>query len=149
MIKKIIKSFFESRGFVLGGDLNRNDRAGALHRAWGHIFTNHIHGDYIEFGVYQGDTFIESYRQYKVFTRWLEGQLISPEAWRREVAKLYSNQQNHFHGLDTFSGMPKNQEGNGTFTAGTYISSDIEVRKKCIKAGMSEDSFSLYKGLFF
>jgi hypothetical protein len=54
MIAKHIKSFFERRGFVLGGELNKNDRAGALHRAWGHIFTNHIQGDYVEFGVYQG-----------------------------------------------------------------------------------------------
>ncbi len=54
MITKHIKSFLEKRGFVLGGDLNKNDRAGALHRAWGHIFTNHIYGDYVEFGVYQG-----------------------------------------------------------------------------------------------
>lgn len=73
MITKHIKSFLEKRGFVLGGDLNKNDRAGALHRAWGHIFTNHIYGDYVEFGVYQGSSFVESYNQYKTFERWLQG----------------------------------------------------------------------------
>ncbi len=112
MITKHIKSFLEKRGFVLGGDLNKNDRAGALHRAWGHIFTNHIYGDYVEFGVYQGSSFVESYNQYKTFERWLQGQLASPEAWRRKVAQRYSGHKVHFHGLDTFSGMPKNSEDN-------------------------------------
>lgn len=87
MIAQRIKAFFERRGFVLGGDLNKNDRAGALHKAWGHIFTNHICGDYVEFGVYHGGSFVESYKQYKTFDRWLQGQLVSPEAWRRTAAQ--------------------------------------------------------------
>lgn len=148
MITKHIKSFFERRGFVLGGDLNKNDRAGALHRAWGHVFTNHICGDYVEFGVYQGSSFVESYKQYKTFDRWLQGQLVSPEKWRRTVAQAYSSHKVHFHGLDTFAGMPKNAEGNATFAEGTYVSSHVAVRAKCIGAGMQPTNFSLYQGLF-
>lgn len=148
MIAKHIKSFLERRGFVLGGDLNKNDRAGALHRAWGHVFTNHICGDYVEFGVYRGGSFVESYKQYKTFDRWLQGQLASPEEWRRTVAQQYSSHKAHFHGLDTFAGMPTNAEGNATFAEGTYISSHAEVRKKCLGAGMPAAHFSLYQGLF-
>jgi len=148
MITKHIKSFLEKRGFVLGGDLNKNDRAGALHRAWGHIFTNHIYGDYVEFGVYQGSSFVESYNQYETFERWLQGQLASPEAWRRRVAQRYSGHKVHFHGLDTFSGMPKNSEDNATFAEGTYVSSYVKVMEKCLGAGMPANSFSLYQGMF-
>lgn len=148
MIAKRIKNFFERRGFVLGGELNRNDRIGALHRAWGHIFTNHISGDYVEFGVYHGDSFVESYKQYTIFNRWLQGQLVSAEAWRRSVALRYSTQKAHFHGLDTFSGMPENSEGNATFAGGTYLSSHAAVRAKCLEAGMPPKTFSLYEGLF-
>ena len=148
MIAKRIKDFFERRGFVLGGDLSRNDRVGALHRAWGHVFTNHIYGDYVEFGVYQGTSFVESYKQYKVFERWLQGQLVSPEQWRRTVAQRYSSQKAHFHGLDTFAGMPENAEGNATFVAGTYAASLSTVRAKCLEAGMPAEAFSLYEGLF-
>lgn len=148
MIAQRIKAFFERRGFVLGGDLNKNDRAGALHKAWGHIFTNHICGDYVEFGVYHGGSFVESYKQYKTFDRWLQGQLVSPEAWRRTVAQRYSSQKAHFHGLDTFAGMPENTEGNATFAAGTYAASHSAVKAKCLEAGMPAEAFSLYEGLF-
>jgi len=109
MIKKIIRDLFEKHGFV-GGVINKNDRAGALHRAWGHVFTNHLKGDYLEFGVYKGDSFIESYKQYQGFRRWLKGQLNSSEAWRREVAGNFIGFEATFHGMDTFGGMPKNSE---------------------------------------
>ena len=141
MIANRIKDFFERRGFVLGGDLNRNDRAGALHRAWGHVFTNHIWGDYVEFGTYHGTSFVESYKQYKMFERWLQGQLVSPEQWRRTVAQRYSAQKAHFHGLDTFAGMPKNAEGNATFAAGTYASSHAAVLAKCLACGHAGECF--------
>jgi hypothetical protein len=148
MLRKIYK-FLEKRGFVLGGSLNKNDRAGALHKAWGHIFTNHIVGDYIEFGVYKGDSFIESYRQYKIFSKWLEGQLSSTEEWRRVVAKNFSEKNKvFFHGLDTFDGMPENNEGNITFSKGTYISNYESVFSLVKDTGMSENEFYLYKGLF-
>ena len=34
--------------------INRNDRMGALHKAWGFIFSNFIIGDYIEFLCVEG-----------------------------------------------------------------------------------------------
>lgn len=148
MIKAYIKSLFEKRGFVLGGDLNKNDRAGALHRAWGYVFTNHIPGDYLEFGVYHGTSFVESYKQYKTFENWLAGQLSSPEVWRRKVAMDYSSHRPHFHGLDTFAGMPKNDENNVAFIEGTYLSSYDEVTKRCIEGGIPAGSFTLHRGLF-
>jgi len=56
--------------------------------------------------------------------------------------------QNPFHGLDTFAGMPENTEGNPTFAEGTYVASHAAVREKCMRAGMSNDSFTLYPGMF-
>ena len=133
---------------MLGGDRNRNDTAGALHKAWGHIFTNHIRGDYVEFGVYHGDSFLASFQQHKVFLRWLEGQLASPEDWRRKVAQKYVSSKVHFHGFDTFAGMPENSEENVTFAEGTFFSSFDNVQNKCRRAGLGDESYSLYKGLF-
>lgn len=148
MIKSYVKNLFQKHGFVLGGDLNKNDRAGALHRAWGHVFTNHIRGDYLEFGIYHGTSFVESYKQYKTFQNWLASQLNSPEVWRRKVAMEYSSHKPHFHGLDTFAGMPENDENNAAFVEGTYLSSYDEVTKRCINAGMPTNSFTLHRGLF-
>jgi hypothetical protein len=148
MLKKLVKEFFETRGFVIGGVLHKNDRASALHRAWGHVFTNHLKGDYLEFGVYHGDSFVECYKQYQLFRNWLKGQLSSPEAWRREVAQNFIQFEAKFHGLDTFGGMPKNNEENASFAEGTFMSDYNKVHTKCLAAGMPEQSFKLYKGLF-
>ncbi len=75
---------------LVTGSLNRNDRIGALHRAWGHVFTSHMKGDYYEFGVYKGSSFCESIRQYKEFRFCLQSQLNSSEKWRVDVALQYA-----------------------------------------------------------
>ena len=142
-MSKILKSASFNRG-----PLHRNDRVGALHRAWGHVFTNHLVGDYFEFGVYKGGSFISSIEQYRVFRAWLESELNSKEIWRREVAENYSNTPPpKFFGLDTFEGMPLNYEGNMTFQAGTFVSDFNSVNSKVEKAAKGLD-FKLFKGLF-
>ena len=147
MIRWLKTKLFERLGLVAGA-MNKNDRASALHRAWGHVFTNHLSGDYVEFGVYHGASFIESYKQRCQFRNWLNGQLSSPEAWRREVAQSYINIESKFHGLDTFGGMPKNNEENASFAQGTFVADYQDVFNKCLASGMPERSFKLYKGLF-
>ena len=67
------------------GVSNRNDKASVFHWVWGYITTNQIKGDYIEFGVYQGNTFIESWRQWLHFEAWVLKQLNSNEKWRVET----------------------------------------------------------------
>ena len=52
MLKKFIKNKLDNYSFVRG-DINLNDRNGMLHRVWGYVFSNHLFGDYIEFGVYK------------------------------------------------------------------------------------------------
>ena len=99
---------------------NRNDRIGALHRAWGHIFTNQIRGAYYEFGVYRGDTFRASHGVYENYLRWLKGQLKSPESWRNEAAAAYADYSHHFYAFDTFQGMPANDEANISFSQGSF-----------------------------
>jgi O-methyltransferase len=145
MIKKLILKLFEKSN-VVRGPLNLNDRQGALHRAWGHVFSNHLAGDYVEFGVYQGDSFIKAHKEYMNFYKWLKDQTNSSEEWRRIVADKFISKKVNFHGLDTFAGMPDNEEDNPTFGAGTFISDFDEVHNKCVQAGMH--SFFLYKGLF-
>lgn len=146
MLKRIVAKALSKTG-LLRGDLHRNDRAGALHRAWGHIFTNQIVGDYFEFGVYQGDSFVESHRQYTKFRRWQIGQLNAQEHWRRDVAKDYSAATSHFHGFDTFAGIPANEEGNLTYAGGTFAADFNAVNQRCAVA-MPAGSYTLHRGLF-
>ena len=147
MIKQQLSRLMEKAGIVRGA-LNRGDRQGALHKAWGYVFSNHLEGDYVEFGVYKGNSFINSYKEYLNFKRWLQNETNSPEEWRRKIAGAYMQNQPIFHGLDTFGGMPPNNEENLTFGEGTFVSDIEEVRNRCIKSGMPENDFFLYKGLF-
>ncbi len=145
MLKKFIKNKLDNYSFVRG-DINLNDRNGMLHRVWGYVFSNHLFGDYIEFGVYKGDSFAQSINQYKKFKLWLKDQKKSSEAWRVRVAQQSElNNEIYFHGLDTFEGMPSNNEKSIVFSKGNFYSSYEEVKKKINKLNQK---FFLYKGLF-
>lgn len=144
-IKNLIKIFLQ-RGNFVRGPINLNNRVGGLHKAWGHIFSNHLYGDYVEFGVYKGESFLNSIQQYKVFMSWLESQKSSSEHWRRDVANSSPlNEKILFHGLDTFTGMPDNNEDNFTFARGTFLSDFDNVYSLINK---EYDNFKLYKGSF-
>lgn len=132
MLRNLVRKYIYSR--VVVGAINKNDRIGAIHRAWGHVFSNHLRGDYFEFGVYLGDTFVESYRQWMQFHSWLKSQMASPEQWRRTVAREYADFVPTFYGLDTFNGIPKNTEENATFASGTFAADYGLVKNKCDKA---------------
>lgn len=147
MIIEYVNYFFHKLDLIRG-DINKNDRSGALHKFWGYIFTNHIRGDYVEFGVYKGDTLIESYRQYLAFRKWLQNQMHSNEKWRIDVARNFIDFNANFHGLDTFEGMPDNKEGNPTFVEGSFLSDYDEVLRICKSKGLVSPQLTLYKGVF-
>lgn len=142
--RKIIFGLLERLGEDFSHS-NRNDRAGMLHRAWGHVFTNLIQGAYYEFGVYRGDSLVASWAEYQRFSKWLGEQQMSGEKWRREAFREYAGYRHEFYGFDTFDGMPENEEGGHTFKKGYYASSCERVDKKCAGAGMN---CRLFKGLF-
>lgn len=145
MIKEIIRKFLDRAGTVRGS-INLNTRVGALHKAWGYIFTNHILGDYVEFGVYKGDSFIASIEEHVKFKKWLSNQKTSIESWRQEVAKKSPlNKEIIFHGLDTFDGMPKNNEDEILFREKSFLSNFDEVNKRIKNKKIN---FQLYKGIF-
>src|SRR5260221_4043954 len=134
---------------VVRGDLHRNDRDGALHRSWGYVFTNHLVGDYYEFGVYQGNGLAASYRAYCDFLAWLDGQTRSNEPWRRKLARAYRQQHPaRFIGLDTFAGMPANTEGEAIFATGTFAASEDDVTQRCARAGLVAPQLVLVAGPF-
>jgi hypothetical protein len=150
-LKKYILSVLESKK-IHRGDIHRNDRYGALYKAWGHIYTNHMEGDYAEFGVYRGQSMADSYSAYKQFEDWISLEYSqgghNKEEWRKNVAAKFVNNRPVFHGFDTFGGMPSNDEGNVSFEEGTYLSNIDDVRAKILNSGMPKEQLELYKGLF-
>lgn len=148
LIKMMISLFLEKLTIVRG-EVNRNDRHGALVRAWGHVYNNHLSGDYVEFGVYKGDSVVSSLKIRRNFNRWFLSQHTSNESWRQEVAKQSPlNQPPIFHCLDTFEGMPVNNEGEISFSPGTFISDLSSVESKIKKHNRDGIDIKYYKGLF-
>ena len=65
---------------------------------------------------------------------WLGNKKKSSETWRVEVAiKSPLNQAVYFHGLDTFEGMPKNDEKNFNFHEKSFLSSYEKVLGRILK----------------
>ena len=134
---------------LAGGHVNRNDRMGALFRSWGHIATNQIQGDYYEFGVFQGDSLVQSFQAWSDFKSWVNKQVgADAPAWRQEVWKEYSEFNPRFVGVDTFEGMPDNDESSTIFAKGTFQTSLELVEGKCESVGLSSPELTLVKGLF-
>jgi O-methyltransferase len=126
---------------------SHTDRNHALHMAWGHIFNNHLRGDYWEFGVYKGDSTLISWTQYQKFKSWNQSQLKSDEQWRVKLAQEYSAWEPKFIGFDTFFGLPANNEKNSSFDEGNFASS-LEFVKSKLEKVMSKNSFKLVQGDF-
>ena len=147
-MKKLIL-YFINKLKINRGNINRNDRFSALYRAWGHIFSNNLCGDYVEFGVYRGDSIISSLQAHSEFMNWLNNQKKSDEKWRRRVS-AYSplNKLPQFHCLDTFEGMPENSEGEIQFETNSFMSSIDLVKKKVSKKNFLGIKINFYKGLF-
>ena len=126
-------------------DQNRNDRSGALYKAWGHIISNNIDGAYYEFGVYKGDSLSESLRIYNdYFFVYIQSQKNSDEEWRRKLDLCTDHQ---FYAFDTFEGIPENDEGHYAFKEGYMLGTLDEVKKRINKLKQSE-RVKYFKGEF-
>ena len=125
-------------------DQNRNDRSGALYKAWGHVISNNLRGSYYEFGVYKGDSLFESQRIYNGYYKWLLLQKKSDESWRRNIDWYIDHR---FYAFDTFEGIPDNDEGHHAFQKGAFLGELQQVRQKLnrLKSG---DQISYFKGEF-
>lgn len=151
---RMIKKAYEqvSRALLpryLTSNINRNDRVGALHRAWGYIFSNQLRGAYYEFGVYFGDSFRNSYRVYGDFAHWIQSQLHSTETWRPKLAAHYADFAHEFYAFDTFEGIPENNEGNAAFQKGNFACDLATFRRLNSAVGIKDGGrFKTFKGRF-
>lgn len=72
MIKNLVRSIL-NRADIVRGEIHRSDVYGILYKSWGHVFTSHIRGDYLEFGVYKGFSLMDSYINFRNCREWLMG----------------------------------------------------------------------------
>jgi len=130
------------------GVSNRNDKASTFHWVWGYVTTNQLEGDYIEFGTYEGNTFIESWRQWIYFQKWISKQLKSKEQWRADSIRDFSKLTPKFIGIDSFAGIPENDESSLYFSAGDFAATKDGVNKRCLDEGMPKNQFELIESFY-
>jgi hypothetical protein len=144
---RLLKKFFLFKSIVTG-NINKNDIDGVFHRVWGYIVTNQIYGDYLEFGVYKGDTMLSSHCQYIIFRQWMKNEICSSERWRKKQIEEFYNFHASFYGFDSFEGIPENDEDKVAFNKGTYCMSKEFVEARLLKNGVKSNYLHLIKSYF-
>ena len=109
-----------------------------------------IEGDYLEFGVYQGESLISSYRSLREAFESRSTILSDIDHATNEVRKnVWSRMR--FFGFDSFRGLPPLEEGDlGTrdFKQGMYACSSAQVKKNLSNAGIPDNRSILVEGWF-
>lgn len=104
MIRRMLRPFqLAARRFVmLPGEGSYTGEHGCLYTAASFMAWNQIEGDYLEFGVYQGDSFATAYRAIRAQRR-LHSSFVekSPEYQRKKQTCP------RFVAFDSFSGLPE------------------------------------------
>lgn len=146
IISRMLRPFqLTARRFlILPEDKGYTGEHSCLHNAAAFVAWNQIEGDYLEFGVYQGDSFAAAYRA------------IHKERARR--SSFLDNSPSHARGLqtrlrcfafDSFSGLP---EGPGPrhadYTPGAYACTQSKFTRNIVKLGVDLKDVVVVPGFY-
>ncbi|SVD84997.1 uncharacterized protein METZ01_LOCUS437851, partial [marine metagenome] len=109
-----------------------------------------VEGDYLEFGVFSGDSFIRSFHElHEVYRKHM-----SPSAGRtseeaNKIKSIWSNMR--FFAFDSFQGLPAiegiDNQGRD-FVEGTWSSEESEFKKNISKSGIPLEKVVVVPGWF-
>lgn len=108
-------------------DWPRFERARMLETAFGFVANNEVRGDYLEFGVFEGNTFLH--------------------AWR--TAQRYQL-PSRFHAFDSFQGLPEPAliDAGGQFHAGQYSASQALFQSTLRRGRVDMSRLTITPGFF-
>ncbi len=120
------------------------------------ICSQEIEGDYLEFGVFKGFSFIKAYKSINFFSQEFKN--------FERAKKLYNNLQlaqksfnsskdikRHYFAFDSFQGLPKFSsidEGDAKFDEGRYFCSQEEFKKNLLKNKIDLNNVTVIKGFY-
>jgi hypothetical protein len=115
------------------------------------VASDKVDGDYVEFGVFRGNTLIEAYQAMsKVFAERIRAagpQTTGEDA--RERQEIWNRMR--FFAFDSFEGLPELQgidKDTRDFAKGQYAASVDEVRQNLLQKGVPLDRFVFVPGWF-
>ncbi|MDD5570120.1 MAG: macrocin O-methyltransferase [Bacteroidales bacterium] len=114
------------------------------------IASDKIEGDYLEFGVFRGDSFIHAYNCVrKAFKQATERNIWNTEEDCRERGRIYNKMR--FFAFDSFQGLPDIKNIDSTskdFVKGKFSCSEGEFNENVRKNGLPEDKVISLAGWF-
>jgi hypothetical protein len=117
----------------------------AFRWAAAYAIKNQIIGDYLEFGVWRGNSFIEMYNQIQDYSK---------KFYDKKKMESYglTNQFNRmkFHAFDSFEGLPETENKNNPvqYFKGNYSSCENFFKKRIIDEGLDNKRVTVTKGWF-
>lgn len=110
-----------------------------------------IEGDYLEFGLYRGRSFVSAYEALQQAYQQRAAQTTGEASPADSAERLAVWKKFRFFGFDSFEGLPElegvDQQGDD-FKAGQYACSEDEFRQILAERGMPSDRFNLIPGWF-
>ena len=106
---------------------------------------NQIRGDYLEFGVWKGNSFIEAYRQISQYSKmFFEVGGVKSKNIDNSFDKI------RYHAFDSFDGLPetKNSENPIQYFSGNYKAEENLFRDRIQEAGVDMSRVTITKGWF-
>ena len=120
------------------------------------ISSQEVKGDYLEFGVYQGSSFIKAYKSIShVEKEWQNIQRTRKVYNDSELAdrsfKKSKNYTRHFYAFDSFEGLPSINildEGDARFDKGRYYCSKEKFINNLLKENVDQKKVTITKGFY-
>lgn len=122
-----------------------------IYKAASIIAAEKVEGDYVEFGVYSGGSFIQSYHVIRRLFG-LRQKPSGPERSKKdklEIKQLWEKMR--FFAFDSFQGLPEPEDidrQSRDFVKGKYKCSEKTFRKNLARSGVSSQKVVSVKGLF-
>ena len=135
---------------VLDGYLKRKiwHETNAFRWAAAYIVKNQITGDYLEFGVWKGNSFIEAYNQIEEYSK----MFYSPNSTLGKSDIVVENifEKMHYHAFDSFEGLPESISKNKPiqYFEGNYKAEENLFIDKLKEANIDMSRVTTTKGWF-
>lgn len=109
-----------------------------IHKAANIIAADKVEGDYLEFGVFAGHSFIRSYHAiHSVFEQYQKLGAGRTEEDAAEIKRIWENMR--FFAFESFQGLPEHDgidNESSDFTEGKYKCTETSFRENLVRAGV-------------
>jgi O-methyltransferase len=117
---------------------------GCIHTAASFIAWNQIDGDYLEFGVFRGESFVEAYRSIERNRKVVAGAVTRTEAFTR-----WSARKPRYFAFDSFAGLPAGQAvRQADYEPGAYACSEAQFRANVAAGGVDMERIQTIPGMY-